>query len=105
MRKFLGVTALVAAGLMAGMASMASAADTIAVIMKGPGAGNPFWAAVQRGAEEQGKKMGVNIVVLAPPSESDVAAQIALIAGSLNPETSSRKPASLATASRRTKIR
>jgi hypothetical protein len=64
---------------MAGMVSIASAADTIVVSMKGPGAGNPFWAAVQRGAEERGKELGVNVVVLAPPTESDVAAQIAQI--------------------------
>ncbi len=79
MIKFLGATGLVAAGLFAGMASVASAQDTIVVSMKGPGAGNPFWAAVQRGAEEKGAEMGVNVVVLAPPSESDVAAQIAQI--------------------------
>ena len=79
MRKYLGATALAAAGLMAGMVSIASAADTIVVSMKGPGAGNPFWAAVQRGAEERGKELGVHVVVLAPPTESDVAAQIAQI--------------------------
>ena len=45
--------------------------------MKGPGAGNPFWAAVQKGAEEAGVAYGVNVTVLAPPTESDVTAQIA----------------------------
>lgn len=79
MKKFLGATALVAAGMLASMTSVASAAETIVVSMKGPGAGNPFWAAVQRGAEERGKELGVNVVVLAPPTESDVAAQIAQI--------------------------
>jgi len=79
MKTFLGTTAIVAAGLLAGMMSMASADDTIIVSMKGPGAGNPFWAAVQRGAEEKGKELGVHVVVLAPPSESDIAAQIAQI--------------------------
>jgi len=79
MIKFLGATGLVAAGLLAGMTSFATAQDTILVSMKGPGAGNPFWAAVQRGAEEKGAEIGANVVVLAPPTESDVAAQIAQI--------------------------
>ena len=47
--------------------------------MKGPGAGNPFWAAVEAGAMEKGKELGVDVVVLAPPAESDVQAQIAQI--------------------------
>ena len=38
----------------------AHAADTVVVAMKGPGSGNPFWAAVQAGAEAEGKKLGVN---------------------------------------------
>ena len=79
MIKLLGATGLVAAGLLAGMTSLAAAQDTIVVSMKGPGAGNPFWAAVQRGAEEKGAELGLNVVVMAPPTESDVAAQIAQI--------------------------
>ncbi len=75
MKKRLGATVAVAA--MAGMVSLAAAQETIVVSMKGPGAGNPFWAAVQRGAEEKGVELGVKIVVLAPPTESDVPAQIA----------------------------
>jgi ribose transport system substrate-binding protein len=51
----------------------------IVVSMKGPGGGNPFWAAVQAGAEEAGKALGVSVTVQAPPTESDVAAQIAQI--------------------------
>lgn len=47
------------------------------VNMKGPGAGNPFWAAVERGALEAGQAWGVDVTVLAPPAESDVPAQIA----------------------------
>ena len=79
MFKFLKTTGLVAAGLLVGMAGIAMAEDTIVVSMKGPGAGNPFWAAVQRGAEERGAELGVKVIVLAPPTESDVAAQIAQI--------------------------
>jgi ribose transport system substrate-binding protein len=70
--------AALAAGFVATASTMA-AAQSVVVDMKGPGAGNPFWAAVQRGAEEKGKELGVEVVVLAPPTESDVAAQIAQI--------------------------
>ncbi|MGH2829133.1 MAG: sugar ABC transporter substrate-binding protein [Actinomycetota bacterium] len=64
-------------GVMA--ASHMASAQAIVVDMKGPGAGNPFWAAVERGALEKGKELGVDVVVLAPPTESDVAAQISQI--------------------------
>jgi ABC-type sugar transport system substrate-binding protein len=47
--------------------------------MKGPGAGNPFWAAVEAGAVQAGIDYGVDLVVLAPPTESDVTAQIAQV--------------------------
>ena len=52
---------------------------TILLSMKGPGSGNPFWAAVERGARETAKSLGVNLVVLAPPAETDVQAQISQI--------------------------
>lgn len=51
----------------------------ILVSMKGPGGGNPFWAAVEKGAVEKGKELGVEVIVLAPPAESDVQAQIAQV--------------------------
>ena len=51
----------------------------ILVDMKGPGGGNPFWAAVQKGAEDAGKALGVQLTVLSPPAESDVPSQIAQI--------------------------
>ncbi len=54
-------------------------AETVVVAMKGPGAGNPFWAAVEEGAREKAKEMGVDIVVVAPPQESDIQGQIALV--------------------------
>jgi ribose transport system substrate-binding protein len=47
--------------------------------MKGPGGGNPFWAAVQKGAEEAGKATGAQVTVLAPSAETDIPAQIAQI--------------------------
>jgi ribose transport system substrate-binding protein len=51
----------------------------ILVNMKGPGGGNPFWAAVEKGATDAGSALGVQVTVLAPPQESDVPAQIAQI--------------------------
>ena len=77
MRIGFGLTSLAVAGLLAGAGMAVAADETIVVSMKGPGAGNPFWAAVQRGAEEKGAELGVNVVVMSPPSESDVPAQIA----------------------------
>ena len=79
MNKLQAGIAAVAATVLLGVASMAAAEETILVSMKGPGAGNPFWAAVERGATEKGAELGVNVVVLAPPTESDVAAQIAQV--------------------------
>jgi ribose transport system substrate-binding protein len=55
----------------------------ILVNMKGPGGGNPFWAAVEKGALDAGKALGVQVTVMAPPAESDVAAQIAQIEDAL----------------------
>ncbi len=64
----------VAAVALGAMTSGASAAYVLA--MKGPGAGNPFWAAVEKGFTEKGQELGVETVVVAPPAESDVQAQI-----------------------------
>jgi ribose transport system substrate-binding protein len=58
---------------------MAVNAETILLSMKGPGAGNPFWALVEKGAREKAKELGVDLVVLAPPQESDITSQIAQI--------------------------
>ena len=78
MRTSTGLLAVFAAGFVA-MAGTTASAQSVVVDMKGPGAGNPFWAAVERGAMEKGKELGVEVTVLAPPTESDVAAQIAQI--------------------------
>src|SRR5262252_641313 len=75
MRKML----LLVASVLGAAAFSAQAADTVVVAMKGPGSGNPFWAAVQKGAEDKGKQMGVNVVVVAPLQESDIQGQIALV--------------------------
>ncbi len=50
----------------------AAADSKLYVNMKGPGAGNPFWAAVEAGAKAEGHRLGVDLIVLAPPTESDV---------------------------------
>lgn len=57
----------------------AASAATYALSMKGPAAGNPYWAAVQQGAEAAGTKLGVKTVVVAPPAETEVQAQISQI--------------------------
>jgi len=57
----------------------AAAGKTLIVNMKGPGGGNPFWAAVQAGAEAMGKAYGVTVNVMSPPAESDVQSQISQI--------------------------
>jgi ribose transport system substrate-binding protein len=82
----LTAVAALAVGACGGGASPAASAPAsaaanvkILVDMKGPGGGNPFWAAVQKGAEEAGKANNVQVDVQAPPTESDVPSQIAQI--------------------------
>jgi len=70
---------LLAGVALAAMTAVSYAADTYVVGMKGPGAGNPFWAAVEKGAKDKGAELGVDVVVVAPPAESDVQAQITQI--------------------------
>jgi ABC-type sugar transport system substrate-binding protein len=79
-----GALAIAAVGPVAAqdeeMIDVGAAADAkLFVNMKGPGAGNPFWAAVEQGAVEAGEAYAVDVTVLAPPTESDVTAQIAQI--------------------------
>lgn len=69
----------IAATLVLSAGLTAASAETILVTMKGPGAGNPFWAAVEKGATEKGAELGVDVVILSPATESDVARQIAII--------------------------
>lgn len=76
-----------AASTAAASTAAASAAGTtkdikdinILVDMKGPGGGNPFWAAVEKGANDAAQTLGVKVSVQAPPAESDVPAQISQI--------------------------
>ena len=59
-------------------------AETVLVDMKGPGSGNPFWAAVEAGAKERAKELKVDVIVLAPPTESDIQSQISQIEDQLS---------------------
>jgi ribose transport system substrate-binding protein len=68
-----------ASALAIAAAATTAQAETVLLSMKGPGAGNPFWAAVEAGAKEKAAELGVDLVVLAPPTESDVQAQIAQV--------------------------
>jgi ABC-type sugar transport system substrate-binding protein len=71
---------LLAGVAIAAVAAMTSGANAAYVLgMKGPGAGNPFWAAVEAGAKAKGEELGVEVIVVAPPAESDVQAQITQI--------------------------
>ncbi len=77
MRRLPGLVSIFALTMTASIATVS--AETIVVSMKGPGAGNPFWAAVEAGAKAMGAERGVDVIVLAPPTESDVASQISQI--------------------------
>jgi ABC-type sugar transport system substrate-binding protein len=79
MKRTLGLAALLAAST-----AFSAQAETVLLSMKGPGGGNPFWAAVEEGAKEKAAELGVDLVVLAPPTESDIQAQIAQVEDQLS---------------------
>ena len=56
-----------------------AAKPKILLSMKGPGGGNPFWAAVEQGAKDAAAANNVDLTVLAPPAETDVATQVSQI--------------------------
>ncbi len=62
--------------LLASFSTGAFAGKKILFSIKGPGSGNPFWASVEKGAKEEAAKLGVDLVLVAPPQEGDVQAQI-----------------------------
>lgn len=70
---------LLLAGITVAAMTVGANAQTYVLGMKGPGAGNPFWAAVEAGAVQAGEELGVDVIVVAPPQESDVQAQITQI--------------------------
>jgi ribose transport system substrate-binding protein len=53
-----------------------SAAPKIGVLLKGR---SDFWSAVEKGAVNAGRKLGVEVVVKAPLNETDIAVQIHLL--------------------------
>ena len=62
--------------LLLSIATSSHADKRILFSIKGPGSGNPFWASVEKGAREEAAKLGVDLVLVAPPQEGDVQAQI-----------------------------
>ena len=74
MKKVLGLAAALVAST-----ALPAQAQTVLLSMKGPGGGNPFWAAVEEGARQKAEELGVELVVLAPPQETDVPTQIAQV--------------------------
>jgi ABC-type sugar transport system substrate-binding protein len=60
------------------MLSMTSAsfADTFFVNLRGPGGSSPFWTTLEEGAKKKGAELGVEVVVVAPPAETEVQTQI-----------------------------
>jgi len=62
---------------LSGLAPALSAAPKIGVLLKGR---SEFWSAVEKGAQEAGNKLGAEVIVKAPPSETNVAVQIRLLA-------------------------
>ena len=67
---------ITSAFLLASFSTGAFAGKKILFSIKGPGSGNPFWASVEKGAKEEAAKLGVDLVLVAPPQEGDVQAQI-----------------------------
>lgn len=66
---------VIASLLLVGLGSYAFA-DTFIIALRGPGGGNPFWAALEAGAKKKGEELGVTVSVVAPPAETDVQAQL-----------------------------
>ena len=76
-----GLKSLIAATSLSMMfANGVLAQDKVALIMSDIGSANPFWAAVENGALDKGKELGVDVAAVGPPGgETDVAGQIALV--------------------------
>ncbi len=63
---------LLLAGAALSVMSLSAFADTYVLGMKGPGAGNPFWAAVEAGAMEKGKELGVEVRNISIPTQREI---------------------------------
>lgn len=55
------------------------AATKIGVLLKAKSGYGGYWGAVERGALDAGKQAGVEVIVKAPPTESDIGIQIQLL--------------------------
>lgn len=64
-------------GLLVGSLTMAKEPYTVAVVLKT--LNNPFFIAMKEQAEKKGKELGANVVVLAPPQETDIERQISMV--------------------------
>lgn len=78
--KTLLVATAAAAGLL-GMSASAMAAD-YAIVLKT--LANPFWVSMKDGIEKEAKKLGVEVDIVASPSEEDTQAQLQLFEDMLN---------------------
>src|SRR3954469_21725623 len=67
---------LLCAGLISCWPASLIPAPKIGVLLKGHA---PFWDAVEKGAIDAGRKAGVEVIVKAPVSETDIAVQIQLL--------------------------
>lgn len=74
----LTIRALFSLGII-GLASPLLAAPKIGVLLKAKSGFAGYWDAVEKGALEAGKQLGVDVVVKAPLSESDIGVQIQLL--------------------------
>ena len=67
---------LIAAVLTLGLPSGVAAGHKIGVLLKGR---TKFWSVVEQGAQAAGAKLGAEVIVKAPPNESDIAIQIQML--------------------------
>ena len=71
---------LLASALLMAANVSAQAADKFAVVMGNIPSANQFWALVEKGAQDKGKELGIEVTTLGSPGgESDVAGQIGLV--------------------------
>lgn len=71
---------LLASALLVTASVSAQAADKFAVVMGNIPSANQFWALVEKGAQDKGKELGIEVTTLGSPGgESDVAGQIGLV--------------------------
>ncbi len=67
---------LIAVALSLGPASLHAAGHKIGLLLKGK---TKFWSACEQGVMAEGEKLGVEVIVKTPPTESDISIQIQLL--------------------------